>query len=455
MSENSVVAMVESAVVQHLIEHLRSANWWMPGETARQAEDQTYTSNEEFWAVFLEKPSVRMEWVKLPRFQVTDWFPRSPGQYHAQWAKYARDDARDFLTERDGVRFFRPEGKGLMMEGGIGSVRFKPLIIEHSECWLCTATSDGLCHTGIPLAVPDYLVEHVDYGFGGYYDVRGQIRILPRFLEGYFGHLERVPQIYVLVDAIEPVGAHSDRTPSVLITPMIYFTARRGQLEQPVQGYVTFAQCRADSVTEQDRAADWMAWYVEQYGEQIITDYDQQRPAFKGVPFGLDNIMSARFSQDYARELLRFEPEAVIALGKAFGDLNVYIEQLRTGDTYNLLGDHRYSAVNIRSPLIRATQNINATQGPDRAARDELGRLADQLRERLQKVPQEEAERAAAVAETARTLVEQATVEKPNRVMTQIYGEGLKKAALNLETVVPEVVPIAAEIVALVARLTG
>jgi hypothetical protein len=73
----------------------------------------------------------------------------------------------------------------------------------------------------------------------------------------------------------------------------------------------------------------------------------------------------------------------------------------------------------------------------------------------LQKAPVESQEQAEAVAETAKSLVDAAKVEKPNKALVQISGEGLKQAAQNLAGVMPVVVQIATQIVMAVTKLTG
>ena len=125
------------------------------------------------------------------------------------------------------------------------------------------------------------------------------------------------------------------------------------------------------------------------------------------------------------------------------------------GDQFNMTGDFRGAIVNIKSTLENVTQTVNAITGGDPSAKAELQQLLKQLSETLQQVPPEHAEAAEAVAETAKTLVETATQEKPNKIMVQITGEGLKKAAENLQAIMPAVLTLATQIVAAVFKLTS
>lgn len=109
-------------------------------------------------------------------------------------------------------------------------------------------------------------------------------------------------------------------------------------------------------------------------------------------------------------------------------------------------GDFSGAILNIKSTLTNVSQSIGAILHGDAAAKGELQKLTEQLSAELQKVPAEKASEAEAVAENAKTAVEQALKEKPNKTMVQISGEGLKQAAQNIAAVLPAVLPIATQI---------
>jgi hypothetical protein len=125
------------------------------------------------------------------------------------------------------------------------------------------------------------------------------------------------------------------------------------------------------------------------------------------------------------------------------------------GDKFELSGNFQGAILNIKSRLENVQQSIGSIETQDGDSLAELQKLIDQLNETLQQVPQEKQEEAAAVAKTTEALVDQVKEEKPNKTMIQITGEGLKKAAQNLADVLPTVVPIAAQIVAVVGKLSG
>ena len=125
------------------------------------------------------------------------------------------------------------------------------------------------------------------------------------------------------------------------------------------------------------------------------------------------------------------------------------------GDKISLSGDFRGAVVNIKSTLTNVQQSVGEIRSEDESTRKELEKLIGDLSEALQKAPEENQEQAEAVAVTAKTLVDAAKVEKPNKALVQISGEGLKQAAQNLAGVMPTVVQIATQIVMAVTKLAG
>jgi Caspase domain len=123
------------------------------------------------------------------------------------------------------------------------------------------------------------------------------------------------------------------------------------------------------------------------------------------------------------------------------------------GDQYTMSGNFSGAILNIKSELSNVSQSIGALPNADQAAKDELKRLIDQLSAALQKVPADREDDAAAVAETAKQLVDQATKDKPNKTIIQITAEGLKSAAQNIAGVLPTVLPLATQIAAAIVKL--
>ncbi len=124
-------------------------------------------------------------------------------------------------------------------------------------------------------------------------------------------------------------------------------------------------------------------------------------------------------------------------------------------DRINLSGNFNGAIINIKSTLTNVQQSVGEIRTDDQNTRKELEKLIGQLSDALQNVPEKSHEQAEAVAETAKSLVDAAKAENPNKTMVKITGEGLKQAAQNLADVMPIVVTIAGHIAVTVAKLIG
>ena len=124
------------------------------------------------------------------------------------------------------------------------------------------------------------------------------------------------------------------------------------------------------------------------------------------------------------------------------------------GDAINMSGNFSGAILNIKSTLNNVTQTINAHPADD-SLKAELNKLIGQLDAELEKAPPDREEDAAAVAETAQTLIEKAAAEKPNKALLKITAEGLKQAAQNIAGVMPAVLGIATQIAAAALKLAG
>jgi hypothetical protein len=126
-----------------------------------------------------------------------------------------------------------------------------------------------------------------------------------------------------------------------------------------------------------------------------------------------------------------------------------------SGDQFTMSGNVSGAILNIKSTLTNVSQSIEAAPHGDAATKARLQQLIEQLSAELQKVPAEKASEAQAVAETAKTAVEQATKAQPNKTLVRISAEGLKQAAQNLAVVLPTVLPIATQIADTLRKMIG
>lgn len=118
-------------------------------------------------------------------------------------------------------------------------------------------------------------------------------------------------------------------------------------------------------------------------------------------------------------------------------------------------GDFRGAILNYKSTLDNVSQMIKTAPTVTQENKEELLKLMEQLIQELQKVPSANAEDAAAVAESAETLIGAATKEKANKTSVKITAEGLKAAAENIAKVMPTVLSISTQIIKTVLGFVG
>lgn len=127
---------------------------------------------------------------------------------------------------------------------------------------------------------------------------------------------------------------------------------------------------------------------------------------------------------------------------------------MNDGDTFNMSGNFQGAIINIKSILSSVHQAVETLPATQKSTKEELQNLIEQLEKALEEVPWDKSQEAEAVAETAKQLVCAAQKDKPNPKMIQISAESLKKAAENIASVLPIVLPIAKQITDIILKLT-
>jgi hypothetical protein len=442
--ENAIEGLLDWSARRFLLEHLKNANLHRKGISKIGSTDKKFRSNEEFWNIILRDYEAPPNWVELSRFQIVDWFPRTPGVFHTARAAHARKKAEKYAVEEKGIKFYTPEGKAEMIDGGLGAVRFKPIEIGDSEYWLCTATSDEYCHTGIPLAVPTHLLNALESKYSTEFKLIGQIKFLPDFLEQHFHHLYGLPQIYVLVDDI--MRLPSTDLSAIKITPMVFFKGNTTEIRSSFSdAFVTYVHCHANSISELDAASEWITLYVARFDGEIITNFDQRRPTFRDAPFSLQNVMSGNIDK-YQLQALHIENADIITESiqsiKA-ENMNMTKISVTLGDGTIIHGDlvvansikdsfHKASSANIPENL--------------KALLKELALATGKMSEVL---PEDKAKQ---VSRDLETLTAEATSKTPRRQWWQLSLDGIKEAATAVGAIGQPVLEVASKIVPL---LTG
>jgi len=414
----------QSLVEEYILKHFESLNLKRQSESIIHESDKIYFENEGFWHQILREPIQKMNRVKLAGFKLIDWFPRSPGLYHTDGAEWERRIAESFVGKEDGAIFYEPVGKGHMIWGGIGSIRFKPINIEGEECFLSTATSDSFCHSGIPLAIPSALLNKIDFNFDHIFTIMGQLRFLPNFMERFFMHQQGIPQIYVLVDSITRMRP---ATSSVKITPIVFFISKDEEIQRRPTSYVTYVTCSPNSMEDINRATDWLQTYVSKYNGEIVTNFDQQRPMFENAPFSLQNVMTANIRRT---DLDKFEIRNANIICDTINRVQTEVMNMNMSRISVTLGN----GVVIHGDFVVAEKIQNSFNRADNAQvsndlKELLKKFATKVGQMTEKLEKEEAEQTAL---DLQAFTNEATINSPRKNRLKDYLEAIQQVAARV-----------------------
>jgi hypothetical protein len=285
----------------------------------------SYRTNEKVWRDVIGEAIIAGQEITLEGFDILDWFPRAPGLYYTQGAPQARDEAFGHLhpklmdgpaldhvgrvgkagSLRNYTAVFTPEGKSSMLEGGVGCIRLRPIRIDGKSHWLKTATSDGVIHTGVPIALPQALYNdiHVPVREQGAIraDIFGEIAFLDDPVSRVFDAYAKVPKVYLRVTSLrmcEP-GPMRPLNASVAVS----FVSEYQGAPKVYATYVTFEPNRPGTF---DAAVTWMKQeYIEgQYRGRIITDFDQTRNIFPEARLALSKVLDREVTRGVLRETI-------------------------------------------------------------------------------------------------------------------------------------------------------
>lgn len=416
--------------------------------------DKTIKNNREFWEAVLHSASRPLNWIELVNFKVTDWFPSSPGVYHTSKARQAREEANRHLTYIEGMACFDPYGKSHMVDGGIGSVRFKPQNIEGIESWICTATSDQYCHSGIPIIVPESVMSKIGFGSRRKFKIVGQLKFLPdSFSSSYYTHLVNIPQVYIHVDNVLTCNELEQGCP-VKITPIAFFEGQAyGEEQQQLfqierEQYATFMTCHADVISEIDQAVVWLEKYVENYDGKIITNFDQQRPVFAYASFSLQRVFRGKI--DFASINSYNINHAVIE--KLESNYTKVFQEVHEMTNIKLdIGDGNI----INAPVVAAHSISNSFHQIETSSlsvdmKSLLKELSVEVGKMVEQLPPEQASE---VARDLKTLTDEAISEKPRRKWWELSVDGLKDAAKTVGEIGQPVIETAAKVALLLSGM--
>lgn len=388
------------AFVNGLKQHLSTSGYLAHPDSTIQPPiaDQIFHSNNELWEAFLRTKQLRIgHRVTLQSFFIFEWFPRSPGLYFTERGRDARREAQNRIRTIDnGVIVFDPYGKMSMLDGGIGNVRLRPIVVGGRDLVLMSGSSDGECHAGFPLAVPlelyESIIDEIRARGAVVRTVSGILKAIPKDLDFLYERYRDVPKLYLLVDEGKVPAVRKSRSMGDLNVSVA--SSFLSEYEGSPKVYACYVNTDpGDPNSLQDRVR-WMeqTYVAKGYGGKIVTDFDELENHFDSAIFGLSKIMTLGLtSTDFN------------AIGSFSGSLNV--GQIIVQQT--VIKEQRMSQYNVFGSAGAVGDNARAENFIQSAASDlsglaqELSLLKQTANERAQSNEQREAVQAISEAEEA------------------------------------------------------
>jgi hypothetical protein len=402
-------------------------------------------SEKEFWA---HTDEILHRIVSLIEFRVTDWFPRSPGIFWTPRAEIARSEVYGGEPENDPELgpIYTPQSKMSLIEGGgIGTVRLRPRAIDGNLCWLATAVKGGHCHAGIPLAIPDSLVQNLPIEWGETADITGHVRFLQDSgLEDIARELRDVRPILLVVDGIKGVSSRRKLSGQIVITPVALF-----QTENQYDRFsYSFVQCPAGNDTALAEATEWIEKYSSKHDGRVITNFDEQRPILADAPLSYQRLVKKTYDKGVLSE---FTGATIIQHVDTL-EHNFAHGAIHMGHNINVSGP---AIVAIDSTLNNVTQTVTTAAGLDSDQKSKLESMVASLKTQIDGIKGTHPDEAQEIATAVEKAITHASKppEQRKKSMLELSAKGLKDAAETVKDVAPGILSTASLIANFVTSL--
>ena len=259
---------------------------------------------------------------------------------------------------------YSPHGKTMMLDGGIGCIRLRPKQLPVGQVWFMGATSEPIAHQGIPVALPDDLyqeaIEKIVVEGAVRCTLTGQLRHVPSNFDPLYRGLVGIPQLYVLVDQLEPSTPTSAAwfmaDGAVLVEAKSGGRPPEGTWDMADGIYAAFVSFFPRMPNAVSVAARWLAdiYVGEVLDGRVLTDFDEQIRRFDGTTFSLEQVMGGRVSEVDAERLL-------VRCGASQHQVQQFIQRIETVN-----GD--ISSINVSGSSNVVAGDRSAASGPGGAA---------------------------------------------------------------------------------------
>lgn len=120
-------------------------------------------------------------------------------------------------------------------------------------------------------------------------------------------------------------------------------------------------------------------------------------------------------------------------------------QEVIMGDRISISGNQGI-IVNLKSTLEKVEQSVNSSLNHDISDKIELKALIEELFRLINGLPPDYADKAEILVKRIETATEEASKPKPDKEVVLFSLDSLKKAAANLATVIPDILPLATRI---------
>lgn len=310
--------------------------------------DKTYNTSKSFWTDSITRRDrlYAGQIVKLTNFKLLEWIPSSPGLFYTPEAKRKRDSARESdqrwrrESEKNFVTSFlpqkskkiielRPDEKKGMIQGGYGSLRVAPKVINHELQYFLNASSTGVSHEGLTVMLKkehySLVVEELRKGKIPKVDLVGRLMLLPEeFSPIKMRYHEGIPKYYLEVLELKVNGYTS--TEDTVVSVAITYAKKEDFIRRNSFSYSFCSFSPNRNNRDLREAVFWLQNYAERYSEEkdpvIIGDFDEEFNHFGNVEFPISDIAKGKIPIDklhYFEELFHYQINELI-----MGDKNVF-----------------------------------------------------------------------------------------------------------------------------------
>jgi hypothetical protein len=282
-------------------------------------KDLEFNSNEEFWKHLINNKAYVDQFVTLSEFYLTEWLPMSPGLFHTDEAVHNRRAAERYIVRDDYAQHIKdlpllkqlksspnipiknrvaieldPRGKMSMVQGGIGSLRLQPKkILNEERMFLLGASSNGICHEGIPIVVPSNVyhkfIDQIKSDCGILCKLTGRLLILPTD-DLPVKYNREIPKYCVFVEEIKNVKRSDPK--DILVSIAIAYSRNLKEIKHKEWSFVSFNPDSKDR--ELLYSVEWLHDYARRYSHVdnplVMSDFDEFRQHFEKIDFSLKDV---------------------------------------------------------------------------------------------------------------------------------------------------------------------